>query len=42
MSGLVSNFLDYTIEYLTNLKINVKQITEDDVISVQVGSDIVT
>lgn len=42
MSGWVSNFLDYTIEYLTNLKINVKQITEDDVISVQVGSDIVT
>lgn len=42
MSGLVSNFLDYTIEYLTSMKINVKQITEDDVISVQVGSDIVT
>lgn len=42
MSGYVSNFLDYTIEYLTNLKINGKLVTENDVISVQVGSDIVT
>ena len=42
MSGWVSNFLDYTIEYLTGLKINGKQITEKDVISVGVGSDIVT
>lgn len=42
MSGHVSNFLDYTVEYLTDLKINGKQITEGDVISVQVGNDIVT
>lgn len=42
MSGWVSNFLDYTIEYLTNLKINCKHVIEEDVISVQVGSDIVT
>lgn len=42
MSGYVSNFLDYTVEYLTKLKINGKQVTEDDIISVQVGSDIVT
>lgn len=42
MSGYVSNFLDYTIEYLTGLAINGKQVTENDVISVQVGSDVVT
>ncbi len=42
MSGYVSNFLDYTIEYLTNLKINCKSVKEEDVISVQVGNDIVT
>ena len=42
MSGYVSNFLDYTVEYLTDLKIKGKQVTEDDIISVQVGSDIVT
>lgn len=42
MSGWVSNFLDYTIEYLTGLVINGKQVTESDIISVQVGSDIVT
>lgn len=42
MSGYVSNFLDYTVEYLTNLKINGKHVTEDEVISVQVGSDLVT
>ena len=42
MSGYVSNFLDDTVEYLTDLKINGKQVTEEDVISVQVGSDIVT
>ena len=42
MSGYVSNFLDYTIEYLTGLVINDKHVTENDIISVQVGSDIVT
>lgn len=42
MSGYISNFLDYTIEYLTGLKINGKHVTEKDVTSVQVGSDIVT
>lgn len=42
MSGYVLNFLDYIVEYLTGLKINGKSMTEDDVISVQVGSDIVT
>ena len=42
MSGYVSNFLYYTVEYLTDLKINGKSVTEEDVISVQVGSDIVT
>ena len=35
-------FIDYTVAYLTNLKINERQITEEDVISVQVGSDLVT
>lgn len=42
MSGYVSNFLDYTIDYLSRWKINGKQVTESDIISVQVGSDIVT
>lgn len=42
MSGYVSNFLDYTVEYLTGLEINGNQVTENDIISVQVGSDIVT
>lgn len=42
MSGYVSNFLCYTINYLTGLKINSKQVTESDVISVQVGNYIVT
>ena len=45
MSGYVSNFLDYTmshLDYLSKRKINGRQITEDDIISVQVGSDIVT
>jgi hypothetical protein len=42
MGGYVSNFLDYTTDYLTDLKINGKQVTEDDIISVQVGSNIVT
>lgn len=42
MNGYVSNFLDYTIEYLTGLVINGKQVTESDIISVQVGSNIVT
>lgn len=42
MSGYVSNFLDDTIDYLTELKINGKQVAEEDVISVQVGSDLVT
>lgn len=42
MSGYVSNFLDYTIEYLTGIAINNRHMTEEDVISVQVGSDIVT
>lgn len=42
MSGYVLNFLDYTVEYLTDLKINGKSVTENDVISVQVGNDIVT
>lgn len=42
MSGYVSIFLDYTIDCLDRLKINGKQVTENDIISVQVGSDIVT
>jgi hypothetical protein len=42
MSGYVSNFLDHTIDYLNSLKINGKHVTEKDVISVQVESDIVT
>ena len=42
MSGFVSNFLDYTIDYFKGLKINNKRVTEEDVISVQVGNDIVT
>lgn len=45
MSGYVSNFLDYTmshLDYLSKRKINGRQVTEDDIISVQVGSDIVT
>lgn len=42
MSGYVSNFLDYTTDYLNRLKINGKSVTEEDVISVQVGSDLVT
>jgi hypothetical protein len=42
MSGYVSNFLDYTVEYLTDLKINGKSVKEEDVLSVQVGSDLVT
>lgn len=42
MSGYVSNFLDYTINYLSGWEINGKQVTESDIISVQIGSDIVT
>lgn len=42
MSGYVSNFLDYTTDYLSRLKINGKSVTENDIISVQVGNDIVT
>ena len=42
MSGYVLNFLEYTIAYLTSLAINGKSVTENDVISVQVGSDLVT
>lgn len=42
MGGYVLNFLDYTIDYLSRWKINGKQVTENDIISVQVGSDIVT
>lgn len=42
MSGYVSNFLDYTIDYINRWKIKGKQVTENDIISVQVGSDIVT
>ena len=45
MSGYVSNFLDYTIgylDYLSRRKINGQQVTESDIISVQVGSNIVT
>lgn len=42
MSGYVLNFLEYTIAYLTSLAIGGKQVTENDVISVEVGSDIVT
>ena len=42
MSGYVSNFLDYTNNYLSGLKIKGKQVTENDIISVQVGSDLVT
>lgn len=41
MSGYISNFLDYTIGYLDYLRKS-KQVTEDDIISVQVGGDIVT
>lgn len=36
------NFLDYTINYLTSWRINGKQVTEDDIISVKVGSNVVT
>ena len=42
MSGWGSNFLDYTIEYLIGLVIKGRHVTENDIISVQVGSDIVT
>ena len=42
MSGYVSNFIDYTINYLNSWEINGKQVTENDIISVQVESDIVT
>jgi hypothetical protein len=42
MSGYVLNFLDYTVKFLTDLTINGKSVTENDVISVQVGNDIVT
>jgi hypothetical protein len=42
MSGYVSNFLDYTIDYISSWKIHGKSVTENDVISVQVGNDIVT
>lgn len=42
MSGYVSNFLDYTIDYINSWKIKGKQLTENDIISVEVGSDIVT
>lgn len=42
MSEYYSNFLNYTVDYLSRCRINGKQVTEDDIISVQVGSDIVT
>lgn len=42
MSEYYSNFLDYTVNYLSRCRINGKQATEDDIISVQVGSNIVT
>ena len=42
MSGYVSNFLDYTIDYINSWKIKGKQLTENDIISVQVENDIVT
>jgi hypothetical protein len=42
MSGYISNFLDYTIDYLSGWKIGGKQVTESDIISVQVGDYIVT
>lgn len=41
MGGYVSNFLDYTIGYLDYLRKS-KQVTENDIISVKVGSDLVT
>lgn len=42
MSGYVSNFLDYTIDYISRWKIKGKQVTESDIISVQVRDDIIT
>ena len=42
MSGYISNFLDYTIDYISSWTIHGKQLTENDIISVQVGSDFVT
>ena len=45
MSGYVSSFLDYTVcylDYINKHKINGRQVTENDIISVKVGSDTVT
>ena len=42
MSEYYSNFLDYTVNYLSRYRINGKQVTDEDIISVKVGSDIVT
>lgn len=42
MSGYVSSFFEDTINYICGLKVNNKQITEDDIISVEVGNDVVT
>lgn len=42
MSEYYSNFLDYTVNYLIRWRINCKQVTDEDIISVKVGSDMVT
>lgn len=42
MSEYYLNFLDYTVNYLSRWRINCKQVTDEDIISVKVGSDIVT
>ena len=42
MNCYCSSFLDYTINYLNSWRINGKQVTEEDIISVKVGCDIVT
>lgn len=42
MSGYISSFFEDTINYICGLKVNNKQITENDIISVEVGNDVVT
>ena len=42
MSGYISNFLEDTIKEINSIKINGVPCTEEDVISVEVGDNIVT
>lgn len=42
MTEYESNFLDYTVNYLSRWRINGNQVTDECIISVKVGSDIVT